>query len=70
MFGLDPDRLRQTLDDSGKVPGDFHGFLHGTEALSHAYEKFRFTGGVDKPPFDEVYTKVKAYLKDILPEDI
>jgi hypothetical protein len=49
---------------------DFHGFLHGIDDLRHAYEKFRFTGGVNKPPFDEVYVKVKTYLKNVLPMDV
>lgn len=69
VFAFDLDRLQQTLTNSGKVLEDFHGFLHGTVDLRHAYEKFRFTGGVNKPPFDEVYAKVKAYLKDVLPAD-
>ena len=69
VFAFDLDRLQQTLTNSGKVLEDFHGFLHGTADLRHAYEKFRFTGGVNKPPFDEVYAKVKAYLKDVLPAD-
>lgn len=70
VFELDLNRLQQTLSNSGKMLEDFHGFLHGTEELRHAYEKFRFTGGVNKPPFDEVYAKVKAYLKDVLPADV
>ena len=69
VFELDLNRLRQTLSNSGKTLEDFHGFLHGTEELRHAYEKFRFTGGVNKPPFDEMYEKVKAYLKNVLPAD-
>ena len=69
VFELDLNRLQQTLSNSGKMLEDFHSFLHGTEELRHAYEKFRFTGGVNKPPFDEVYTKVKVYLKDVLPTD-
>lgn len=67
VFELDLDHLQQTLSNSGKVMEDFHGFLYGTEELRHAYDKFRFTGGVNKPPFDKVYAKVKAYLKDVLP---
>lgn len=67
VFKFDRERLQQTLNHSGKALEDFHGFLHGTTDLRHAYEKFRFTGGVNKPPFDEVYAKVKAYLKDVLP---
>lgn len=69
VFELDLNRLRQILSNNGKVLEDFHGFLHGTEELRHAYEKFRFTGGVNKPLFDDVYTKVKVYLKDVLPTD-
>lgn len=38
------------------------------EELRHSYEKFRFTGDVNKPPFDEVYSTVKAYLSDALPK--
>ena len=48
--------------------GDFHGFLYKTEELRHAYEKYRFTGEVYKPDFDEIYTIVKKYIQDILPE--
>lgn len=69
VFELDINQLQQTLSNSGKMLEDFHGFLYGTEELRHAYEKFRFTGGVNKPVFDEVYVKVKAYLKDLLPTD-
>ena len=67
VFELDPDLLQKTLLSSGKTLEDFHGFLHGTADLRHAYEKFRFTGGVNKPGFDEVYETVKSYLKAILP---
>lgn len=70
VFEFDLNRLQKTLSNSGKMLEDFHGFLHGIDDLRHAYEKFRFTGGVNKPPFDEVYAKVKAYLKDVLPMDV
>ena len=69
VFELDLNRLQQTLGDSGKMLEDFYGFLHGTEELRHAYEKFRFTGGANKPPFEEVYAKVKAYLREVLPAE-
>ncbi len=69
VFELDSDCLQQTLTNSGKVLEDFQGFLYGTSDLRHAYEKFRFSGEVNKPSFDEVYAKVKAYLKNILPAD-
>ncbi len=68
VLELDLNHLQQTLTNSGKVLERFHGFLYGKAALQHAYEKFRFTGGVNKPSFDEVYAKVKAYLKNIMPE--
>ena len=70
VFEFDLNRLQKTLSNSDKLLEDFHGFLHGIDDLRHAYEKFRFTGGVNKPPFDEVYAKVKAYLKDVLPMDV
>lgn len=55
------------LNNSGKVLGTFDDFLHGTAALRHAYEKFRFAGGVNKPVFEEVYESVKEYIKDEIP---
>ena len=48
---------------------DFCGFLHRIEDLRHSYEKFRFEGDVYKPPFEEVYRTVKAYIKDVLPRE-
>ena len=67
VVDLDRTGLMKTLENSGRVLGDFHGFLQGTPELRHAYEKFRFTGDVSKPPFDEVYDAVKNYLREILP---
>ena len=59
----------QTLKNSGRSLGDFCGFLHRSEDLRHSYEKFRFEGDVYKPPFEEVYRTVKAYIKDVLPRE-
>lgn len=59
----------QTLKNSGRSLGDFCGFLHRIEDLWHSYEKFRFEGDVYKPPFEEVYRTVKAYIKDVLPRE-
>lgn len=56
----------QTLKNSGRQMEDFDGFLHRTDDLRHAYEKYRFDGGVNKPSFDEVYDTVMAYIKDTL----
>lgn len=52
-----------------RTMGDFQGFLQRKEDLRHSYEKFRFAGGVNKPPFDAVYREVKIYLKDVLPKE-
>ena len=47
----------------------FIGFLRRPEELRHSYEKFRFAGDVNKPPFEEVYRTVKAYIKEVLPKE-
>ncbi len=57
-----------TLENSGRTLDNFNGFLNRTDDLKHSYEKFRFTGDVNKPSFDEVYKTVKKYIRDILPE--
>lgn len=69
VFDFDRDDVMQTLKDSGRTLDTFHGFLHRTEDLRHSYEKFRFAGGVNKPPFDEIYRTVKSYIKAVLPEE-
>ena len=67
VFPFDTAAVRQALNNSGKVLGTFDGFLHGTEKLRHAYEKFRFEGGVGKPAFEDVYESAKAYIKGEIP---
>lgn len=69
VFDFDKADIIETLKNSGRTLDTFHGFLHRTEELKHSYEKFRFAGGVNKPPFEEVYCAVKAYIKDILPKE-
>ncbi len=68
VFAFDRAAVLQTLKNSGRRPEDFHGFLHRSEELRHSYEKFRFTGDVSKPPFDEVYHAVRSFIQDILPQ--
>jgi hypothetical protein len=68
-FNFDKAEILETLKSSGRKLDTFNGFLHKPEELQHAYEKFRFSGEVDKPTFDEVYLSVKAYIKDILPTE-
>ena len=69
VFDFDKDDVLQRLKDSGRELGSFHGFLHRRGELEHSYEKFRFAGDVDKPPFEDVYRAVKRYIKTILPKE-
>ena len=57
------------LRKSNRHIGDFDGFLHRPEDLKHAYEKFRFRGDAEKPPFEEVYRTVNTYIRSILPKE-
>lgn len=68
IFEFNKADIMQTLKNSGRTLDTFQGFLNRTEDLQHSYEKFRFAGGVNKPPFDEVYRSVKLYIKDVLPD--
>ena len=47
---------------------NFSGFIQKPEQLAHAYEKFRFSGNVKKPEFEEVYQTVKTYIDEVLPK--
>lgn len=69
VFDFNKDDVFQRLNDSGRKLDSFHGFLHRRSELEHSYEKFRFAGGVDKPPFADVYRAVKQYIKPMLPKD-
>lgn len=69
VFDFDKADVLQRLKDSGRELGSFHGFLHRRSELEHSYEKFRFAGEVDKPPFADVYRAVKKYIKAVLPRD-
>lgn len=65
-FQLDPIKVKNTIQKSGREIGPFSGLKNHKDMLSHAYEKFRFGGSVEKPTFDEVYEQVCAYLKDFI----
>ena len=67
-FEINESEILETLKNSGRTLDSFNGFLQRQEDLRHSYEKFRFAGNVDKPPFDEVYLSVKTYIKNILPK--
>ncbi|MBR6039699.1 MAG: nucleotidyl transferase AbiEii/AbiGii toxin family protein [Clostridia bacterium] len=69
VFSFDKADVLRTLKANGRELDHFQGFLQQPEELRHAYEKFRLGGDVYKPPFDEVYAAVKAFLKDVLPKE-
>lgn len=69
VFDFNEAEIMQTLKNSGRTLDNFHGFLHRITELRHSYEKFRFAGGVNKPPFDEVYLSVRSYIKAVLPKE-
>ena len=69
VFDFKRDEVMQTLRDSKRTLDTFHGFLYRTEDLRHSYEKFRFAGSVNKPPFDEIYCAVKSYIEAVLPKE-
>jgi hypothetical protein len=68
VFPFNKDEIARTLKNSCRELDSFSGFLHKQDELRHSYEKFRFTGDVTKPPFEDVYRTVKAYIKDMLPK--
>ena len=69
VFSFDHDAVMHTLKSNGKTLDSFSGFLNRYEDLRHSYDKFRFIGDVLKPPFDEIYKAVKAYIKNVLPKE-
>lgn len=69
VFAFNKAEILETLKNSSRNIDSFDGFLHKSDNLRHSYEKFRFSGNIDKPPFDEVYNSVKLYIKDILPKE-
>lgn len=68
VFEFDCNEVLQTLKDNGRTLGDFSRFTNGKEDLSHAYQKFRFSGDVNKPDFDEVYSAVYQFIVGIIPK--
>lgn len=69
VFEFDRDTILRAVGNSGRTLESFHGFLHRAKDLKHSYDKFRFAGGVNKPPFEDVYGAVKVYIKDVLPKE-
>lgn len=66
-FEFNEGEILKTLEQSGRVLGDFSGFVERVDDLRHSYEKFRFSGDVNKPSFEEVYDNVKSYINPLIP---
>lgn len=69
VFEFNADEVLKTLENSGRTLGSFDGFINRTADLKHSYYKFRFSGGVNKPSFEDVYDNVKLFITDILPDN-
>ena len=67
VFEFNAHDVLDALRRSQRTLGDYHGFLRREDELKHSYEKFRFTGDVNKPPFEAVYDTVLMFIKDLLP---
>ncbi len=68
VFEFRKEDILQRLQDSGRQLGDFNGFISRRADLEHSYDKFRFAGDVDKPPFEVIYQAVRQYVNSVLPE--
>ncbi len=69
VFDFNKDEVLLRLKESDRWLENFRSFLHRRDDLEHSYEKFRFSGEVEKPSFDDVYGSVKNYIKDVLPKE-
>ena len=69
VFVFDAADIHCILKNSGRELECFDGFLHRVSDLEHSYDKFRFTGDVNKPTFEEIYKNVKVFIKDVLPNE-
>ncbi len=68
-FDFHREDVLEIMQKSGRTLGDFHGFLHRTDDLKHSYDKFRLSGDVAKPAFEEVYDTVHTYIHSMLPNE-
>ena len=67
VFEFDSNEILRIMKENGRNLGEFNGFLNRTDELRHTYDKFRFSGDVNKPTFEEIYQAVKTYIKKLLP---
>ena len=67
VFTFNKTEFLEILECNSRTLGSFDDFLCRQDDLRHSYEKFRFSGNVHKPSFDEIYASVKTFINDILP---
>lgn len=67
VFEFDAEEVLRLLESSGRKLDDFNGFKYRIDDLRHSYEKFRFTGDVTKPSFEEIYNKVRLFIGVLIP---
>lgn len=68
-FTFHREDVLEIMRKSGRTLGDFHGFLYRIDDPRHSYDRFRLSGDVAKPAFEEVYDTVHAYIHSILPDE-
>ena len=66
-FEFNEENVLHTLSENGRILGDFNGFLNRKADLKHSYDKFRFAGGINKPPFEDMYQAVLKFISNIIP---
>ena len=66
-FAMDTEKVKAVMSQTGRSTAGFDGFLNHVDELEHAYEKFKFADGSEKPIFSNVYENVKAYISEFLP---
>lgn len=69
VLPYDRSAVLEELRRSGRALEDFSAFRYRQQDLEHAYTKFNVGEGVPRPPFQEVYQRVSAYLRDMFPAE-
>ena len=51
----------QIIQATRKTLGNFNAFNNKRSELEHAYDKFRFSGSINKPKFEDVYNLISSF---------
>ena len=52
IMEFESDEILRIIKENGRNLGNFNGFLNRIDELSHTYDKFRFSGDINKPAFE------------------